>query len=302
VAVIAAVALLAAFPLPPRQLDEAGEALAAQPACDPCPLAKPAADELPIADQAGSQVVAGRLRRDRSGLTGTVRVLNIRGQPSRSAVEVLGARQSSCGRGCRRFRLPLAASVRVGVRERGRRFVAELPAQWAQRDSAQARRLLTTAQAAMRGLDGVRQREEITSGPGSYARTDYRFRAPDRMALQTNGGVNRVVVGEHQWFRVRGTSWERTSYGAGIPFSLRRWFRWTTYARSVRLLDRRREAGRPLTELALMDPATPVWMRLVIDERTGRVLRERTVTKGHFMSSRYFGFGRRPRIDAPDGG
>jgi putative copper export protein len=302
VAVIAAVALLAVFPLPPRQLGEAGEALAAQPACDPCPLPKPAPDELPVADQAGSQVVAAWLRRDRAGLTGTIRVSNIRGQPSRSAIDVLGARQSSCGRGCRRFRLPLAASVQVGVRERGRRFVAELPARWRQRNSARARRLLTTAQAAMRGLDSVRQTEEVTSGPGSYARTEYRFRAPDRMALETSGGVRRVVLGERQWFRTRMSPWQRTSYGSGIPFALRRWFRWTTYARSVRLLDRRREAGRPVTELALMDPATPVWLRLVIDERTGRVLRERMVTKAHFMTSRYFGFGRRTRIETPDVG
>jgi len=97
----------------------------------------------------------------------------------------------------------------------------------------------------------------------------------------------------------RVTPWERKSYGSGIPFSLRRWFRWTTYARAVRLLDRRREGGRPVAELALMDPATPVWMRMVIDERTGRVLRERLVTKGHFSTSRYFGFGRRTRIEAP---
>ncbi len=302
VAVIAAVALLAIFPLPPRQLGEAGEALAGQPPCDPCPLPKPAADELSVADQAGSQVVAGWLRRDRAGISGTVRASDIRGQPSRSAIEVLGARQSSCGRGCRRFRLPLAARVRVAVRDGGERFMAQLPGEWRQAGSARARRLLTTAQSAMRGLDSVRQTEEITSGPGSYARTEYRFKAPSRMALQTDGGVQRLIVGERQWFRTRGTPWRRTSYGSGIAFSLRRWFRWTTYARSVRLLGRRRDGGRPVTELALMDPATPVWVRLVIDERTGRVLRERMVTRGHFMTSRYFGFGRKTPIEAPDVG
>ena len=299
VAVLAAVALLVAFPLPPRQLGEADDALAAQPACDPCPLPKPAADELPVAGQAGSEVVAGWLRRDRTGLSGTVRVSDIRGQPSRSGIDVLGATQSSCGPGCRRFRLPPAATVRVGVRDRGRRFVAELPARWRQGDSARARRLLRSAQARMRTLDSVRQTEEVTSGPGSYARTEYRLQAPDRMALKTNGGVQTVIAGERQWLRTRVTPWERKSYGSGIPFSLRRWFRWTTYARAVRLLDRRREGGRPVAELALMDPATPVWMRMVIDERTGRVLRERLVTKGHFSTSRYFGFGRRTRIEAP---
>jgi copper transport protein len=301
-AVLAAVALLVAFPLPPRQLGEADQALAAQPACDPCPLPKPAADELPVADQAGSEVVAGWLRRSRTGLSGTVRVSDIFGQPSRSAIDVLGARQSSCGLGCRRFRLPAGPSVSVGVRDGGRRFVAELPARWHQGGSGRARLLLAFAQASMRRLGSVRETEAVTSGPGSYARTEYRFQAPDRMALKTNGGVQSVIAGERQWFRTRETPWERRSYGSGIAFSLRRWFRWTTYAHAVRLLDRRREAGRPVAELALMDPATPVWLRMVIDERTGRVLRERMVTKGHFMTSRYFGFGRRTRIEAPDVG
>ena len=302
VAVLAAVALLVAFPLPPRQLGEADEAVAAQSACDPCPLPKPAADELPVADQAGSQLVAGWLRRDRGTLSGTVRVSDIRGQPSRAPIEVLGSRQSSCGLGCRRFRAPAAATLRVSVRDRGRRFVAELPAQWSLGDSKRARRQLLSAQASMRRLASVRQTEAVTSGPGSYARTEYRLQAPDRMALKTGRGVQTVIAGERQWFRTRGTPWERQSYGSGIPFSLRRWFRWTTYAQAVRLLDRRREGGRPVVELALMDPATPVWMRLVIDEGTHRVLRERIMTKGNLRTSRYFGFGRPMRIEIPDVG
>ncbi len=51
-----------------------------------------------------------------------------------------------------------------------------------------------------------------------------------------------------------------------------------------------------------MDPATPVWMRLVIDERSDRVLRERIITKGNLRTSRYFGFGRPIRIEIPDVG
>lgn len=301
-AVLAAVALLVAFPLPPRQLGEADQALAAQPACDPCPLPKPAANELPVADQAGSQLVAGWLRRDRGTLSGTVRVSDIRGQPSRAPIDVLGSRQSSCGVGCRRFRVPSAAKLRVGVHDQGRRFVVELPAQWRLGASARARRLLAFAQASMRRLHSVRQTEAVTSGPGSYARTEYLLLAPDRMALQTDLGVQTVIDDERRWFRTRDTAWQHTSYGSGIGFSLRRWFRWTTYAQSVRLLDSRSEGGRPVVELALMDPATPVWMRLVIDERTGRVLRERIISKAHLTTSRYFGFGRRIRIEIPNVG
>jgi len=109
-----------------------------------------------------------------------------------------------------------------------------------------------------------------------------------------------VIIGERQWFRSAETRWARTSYGSGIPFSVARWFRWTTYATAIRLLARGRENGRPVTELALMDPATPVWVRLVVDDRSGRVLRERMVTKAHFMRSRYFDFNQPISIEAPD--
>ncbi|MGH2950091.1 MAG: copper resistance D family protein, partial [Solirubrobacteraceae bacterium] len=300
IGVVAAVAVLVAFPLPPRQLADADEeAIAAAAPCDPCPLPKPKADELPVAEQAGSQLVAGWLRRDDGQVTGTVRVIDIRGQPARGPFEVLGARQSGCGPGCRRFSLPAADVVRVAVRERARQHIARLPATWRPEATPRARRLLERAQRTMRALRSVRQVEEVTSGPGSYAGTAYRLRAPNRMAYTTNGGARTVIVGERQWFRNGETPWARTSYGSGIPFSVARWFRWTTYATAVRLLRRGREHGRPVIELALMDPATPVWIRLVVDERTGRVVRERMVTKAHFMDSRYFAFNRPLSIEAP---
>jgi copper transport protein len=299
VGVVAAVAVLVAFPLPPRQLaDAAEEAIAA--ACDPCPLPKPKADELPVAEQAGSQLVAGWLRRDRGQLTGTVRVIDIQGQPAGAPFEVPDARQSGCGPGCRRFSLPAADVVRVAVRDHGRRFIARLPAIWQPNAASRARRLLVRAQRTMRAQRSLRQVEEVTSGPGSYGRTDYRLRAPNRMAYTTNGGARTVIIGERQWFRGSETQWARTSHGSGIPFSVARWFRWTTYATAARLLRHRRENGRPVTELALMDPATPLWVRLVVDDRSGRVLRERMVTKAHFMTSRYFAFNAPLSIEAPD--
>lgn len=71
IGVVGAVAALVAFPLPPRQLADTDEAVAARPACDPCPLPRPAGDELAVAERAGSHVVAGWLRRDsRAGSRG----------------------------------------------------------------------------------------------------------------------------------------------------------------------------------------------------------------------------------------
>jgi copper transport protein len=294
-AVVGAVAVLVAFPLPPRQLAAAGEA-AGGAACDPCPLPKPTAEELAVAEQAGSRLVAGWLRRDDGAVTGTVRVLDLRGRPVSEPFVVIGARQRACGRGCLRFALPAVDTVRVAVPDRDRRFVAKLPARWEARSGRQPRRQVEAAQHAMRSLRSVREVERVTSGPGSYARTAYQLRAPHRMSFTTSGGTRVVVLGERRWFRSSDTQWTRGSYGSGIPFSLRRWFRWTTYATAVRVLRRHRR----VTELALMDPATPVWVRLIVDDRTHRVLRERMISTGHFMRSRFFAFNRPVSIQPPN--
>jgi hypothetical protein len=198
--------------------------------------------------------------------------------------------------------MPAADVARVAVRDRGREFVAQLPAVWEQGSAMRARALLLRAQRAMRSLRSVREVEEVTSGPGSYGRTEYRLQAPNRMAYTTSAQARTVIVGERQWFRSADTPWTRTAYGSGIPFSVARWFRWTAYATAARVLRRGRKEGRPVTEIALMDPATPVWLRLVVDDRTGRVVRERLVTKAHFMRSRYFAFNEPLSIEIPDGG
>lgn len=299
--VVAAVAVLVTFPLPPRQLGDADdEARAAAPICDPCPLPAPARGELAVAEGAGSHLVAGWIRRGRRGLAGTVRVLDSEGKPARAPFEVHGARQRACGPGCRRFETGGAAAVlRVTVTERGRRFVAELPARWRRGQDARARRLLERAQATMRRLRSVHEIEEVTSGPGSYARTDYRVRAPDRMTYTTNRGIESVIVGRRQWFRSPSLPWEARDYGAGLAFRTRTWFRWTTYARAVRLLGLRRERGRPVAVLALADLATPVWFRLVVDRGTRRILRARMIAEAHFMTQRYRAFNRPLTIRPP---
>src|SRR5204862_400741 len=99
--VFAAVGVLVAFPLPPRQLEDATNgSRAAVPPCSPCPLPAPAADELSVAAQGGSTVVATWIRRSGGGTTGTVRLLDYRGNPAIGPARIAGARQSGCGPGC----------------------------------------------------------------------------------------------------------------------------------------------------------------------------------------------------------
>ncbi|MEJ7798112.1 MAG: CopD family protein [Solirubrobacteraceae bacterium] len=298
--VVGAVALLATFPLPPRQLSETDEALAAVPACDPCPLERPAADELAVADNAGSRIVAGWLRRDGERVTGTIRLLDYKAKPTEAPIAIDGARAKPCGPGCRRFTVRTDV-VRVAVRERGRQYVALLPARWARGESGKARTLLRRAQAAMRELRSVRQLEDITSGPGSFARTHYRLAAPDRMTYAAEpAGSRAIIVGERQWVRYTPEMpWEARAYGSGIPFSTRSWFRWTGYAQEVRLLARWRERGSPMAELALMDPGTPAWIRLIVELDSMRVIRETMIAGGHYMTTRYSAFNELSIIKAP---
>jgi copper transport protein len=297
-AVVVAVAFLVAFPLPPRQLGEADEAAAAERPCDPCPLPRPAADELSVAEHAGSRLVAAWLRRRGDRLSGTVRVLGIRDEPVHARATVVGARQSSCGPGCWRFSLRASGEpLEVAMRERGRRYVARLPTRWSQGSSRRARRMLARTQRTMSRLRSMRELETVTSAPGAFARTVYRLQAPNRFSYVTNGGVESTVVGGRQWFREPGSDWRGQRYGGGgPPFRTRSWFRWTPYAQEVRLL---RDDGRRM-ELALMDPGTPVWLRLTVDLGTMRTVRERMIATAHFMTRRYLDFNRPVVVRPPD--
>ena len=202
------------------------------------PAPRPAADELGVADSAGSSVVAGWIGRTPDAVTGTVRLLDRKGAPARVPVELPGARTSSCGAGCRRFRLPAGATgVEVAVRERGERYATTLPATWDRGGNARARALLRRAQRTMRALGGVRELERLTSGPGTSATTEYRLRAPDRLAWHTGRGVESVVIGRRQWIRQPGIGWREQPYGEGLAFKTRSWFAWSRYAREVRLLS-----------------------------------------------------------------
>lgn len=286
-----------AFPPP------SGRALPAQAAgpCSPCPLPAAAADELAVAANAGSQLVAAWVRRSPDAVTGTVRVVDITGRPSGLPVRLPGLVGTSCGRGCLTFSAPPATrQLPVEITEDDRRHTARLPTVWSASGSARARRLVGQAQAAMRATTSAREVEEVTSGPGSYARTDYRFVAPDRMAFSTDRGVESVVDGERQWRRVGGGRWEQRAYGAGLAFRTARWFRWTPYARTVRLLGVSRRAGRRVAELALYDENTPVWLRLSVELATRHVLRERLTARAHYMTARYSAFDRPLRIALPE--
>jgi hypothetical protein len=298
VGVVGAAAFLVAFPLPPRQADQAARQVGRLPACTSCPLPTPAPGELSVGAQAGSQTVAAWVRRRGDGLTGTVRALDFRGRPARSAPRVPGAVTVACGPGCATFALASAPpTLRVVVGEGGRSYAAALPVRWDPGGARRARRLLDRGERTMRALRSVVEDERVTSGPGTLAIARYRLRAPDRVAYRTAAGAQSIEIAGRQWVRVGGGPWAETPAAGGLPFRTTSWFRWTPYARSVALLGQSGGVAR----IALMDPGTPVWVRLWIEHRTGRVLREELVAPARLIVHRFHAFDRPVTIRAPRG-
>jgi putative copper export protein len=310
VAVAVVVALLVAFPLP-RQV-AAARALAVQPlaACNPCVLPLPASDQLAVATNAGSEIVAGWLRRHAGNLEGQVRVLDIEGQAASTPFEIEGAAVSpSCGPGCRTFTIRgTPAAVRVVIDPDRHALSASLPTRWQPTGSTAARRILDRAQAVMRHLRSVRQVEEVSSVPGLYALSDGHLQAPDRWANTTY--VVRpparpqledelVTIGARQWTRQPGGAWQLQPQGGTLPFRTPTLFTWSSYAEAVRLIGVEHSQGHRTATLALMDPGTPAWWTLHVDLATGRVLDARLITSGHFISARYSQFNSAAPILAP---
>jgi hypothetical protein len=151
----------------------------------------------------------------------------------------------------------------------------------------------------MRRLRTVREEERLTSGPGTYVRTLYRLKAPHRFAYETSLGARSIVIGKRQWTRTRGDPWQARPFGGASAFRTKEFFRWTPYARAARLLRVYGSAGGRIADVALMDSATPVWFRLQIELSTGRVLKDRMITKAHFMDRRYFAFNDPLAIEPP---
>jgi len=152
----------------------------------------------------------------------------------------------------------------------------------------------------MRQLRSVQESERVSSIPGLYAMTRYRLKSPNRLAYRTNGQVQTVSIGGKEWDRPSPRDrWQQRKFGGGLPFQTRSWFTWTTYAQQTYLLGYHTEAGRRVAEVGLMDAGTPTWWRLSIDLRSHRVLHDRLITNGHFMSQRFFGFDQPVSIHPP---
>jgi hypothetical protein len=292
---IVAVAALVAFPLPPRQLTEAGEAEAAAPCSPSCPLPAAAPDQLAVASHVGPDIAGFWIRRDGATVDATMRLVDWNEKPVDGSVEVPAGNVEGCGVGCWRLvDVPASRDLSVEIDAGKYQGQVAVPAQWSTRRNAAAQRLLRRAQATMRSLRSVRLAEHLNSGLGVTVNTAYRFAAPDRMAYHASSGATQIAIGKTSYLSTGGGRFKRSPFGAG-SFRFAQTFRWTVYGRTVRWLG----ATRRHVSLALFDPGTPVWYRLTIERSTGRVIKEQMVTGGHFMDRRYFAFNRPVAIVPP---
>lgn len=304
-AAVAVAALLAVFPLPPRQLLEeataggdGGEQASAVPA--------PAPGELSVAEQAGPWIAAVWIRRDGQRLRGTVRLLDIDAKPVGARVRVARARQRGCGRGCMRFvSAPNRKVLTVHISRGASQHSARVPVRFDPRRTAGARALLRRAHETLDRADSFRIEERLSGGPGSLVTVDYAVRPPSRFrtTVRADNVAERINIGSRAWGRVNGGPWtvdDRLS-----PVDTSELLPARGHAQHVRFLAVGSQRGRRFADIALTDPGslekfgTPFWFRLRIDLATGRPTGMRMVAPGHFMRHRYLAFGEPLDIKPP---
>ena len=303
--VVAAAALLVAFPVPPREVRQVAAAYASARvvACKPCPLPKPTEEELAVAAPAGRLTVAAWLRKRGAGLDGTIRVLDRRRRPVDAAISVAAAPSPArCGKGCWRVRLAEQPdALTLVIVDSGKRHRVELPARWLSENNDRARRILGRVQRRMRALRTVRQVElgQSAGAKGPRARIDLELQAPDRMRYRS-ATVTGVIIGRRAWFRdARSLGWQEGSKGEEA-FRMSDGFRWMVFAETVRLLGGGTKDGRRVAYLALVDWGYPVFYRFTVDLDRGYVLDATLTTPENRIDESYSGFDAPLEIREPD--
>ncbi len=235
-------------------------------------------------------------------MTGTLRIIDGKRRPAAGPASIAGATsQRPCGTGCWRFSVPRAGPVLVlAVGASRDRRIVRLLATWDRAGDAGARRILGRAQRSMRRLQTLRQVETVQSAgaTGTGGRVEFGFRSPDRMTYET-ASAESVVIGARSWIRPDPITGWLSLARADEDFRVRDGFRWTVFASTARLVAVHRERGRRVAELALLDWGYPLWYRLTVDLRTGRVLRQTLVTPENRIEDRYFAFDRPLEVTSP---
>jgi len=303
VLVVAAAAILAAFPIPPSRLVEEEASRQATPSASALP--RPGA--LTMGSHAGQVLVGLTLR---PGLPGpnqvVVYLLPLEGNTAAGGLKatlVLSGNSvalESCGDACRRADVSLQGDQSLSVDVAGPKGgtasfdIPKLPAP----DGAA---LLQRAQARIHQLRTYRLFETLSSGLATIP-AQYAFQAPNRMESSVNGQSQAVWIGGTRYLKeTPGAAWQVQPGGPSIPVPS---FIWDYFKPFVdpRVVGVGRIDGVSTTVVAFAggQRGTPIWFRLWVDP-TGLVRRAEMRAPGHFMDDRYYDFDATFTISAPTG-
>jgi copper transport protein len=301
VVVIGAAAILAAYPLPPGRAEEAEEAAVAAVGSS---RAVPLAGDLTLGEGAGQTLVGLTLRPGEPGRNeALIFVLPIGGPDAARDVPVsigVGSRQIdavSCGTTCRRAFVRLDGGERllidVGGHEGGT-AAFDVP----RLAAANGADLVRAGTKRMRELDTLRVAE--TLGPAHPPiRTDYAYRAPDRMRIDAGTRYRLIAIGSRQY------QWDSSSKKWSVSEKLSQIdapaFQWSSFKPvAARITVKEKVDGVETTVVSFFagDVANPVWFKLWID-RSDLVHRMEMRAIGHFMDQRLLAFDEPVSIEPP---
>ncbi len=291
VAVVAAAAVLAAYPIPPSRLVEAEAAHQATPPAS----ALPKAGDLTMGNHAGQVLVGLTLRpagpRMNEALVYLLPLEGTKAAKDLEATITAGGRTSAltaCGDTCRQASLELEGDQTVVVSvagSKGGRATFEIPKLPAPDGSG----LLRRAQARIHQLQTYRLFETLSSGIATIP-SRYAFQAPSRMESSVNQSQT-VWVGDTRYSRAKpGNAWQVERGGPSIPVPS---FIWDYFKPFVdpRIVGEDQIDGVRTTVVSFAGgrQGTPIWFRLWIDPK-GLVHMAEMRAQGHFMDDRYYDF------------
>ena len=309
VGVIAAAALLAAFPLPPARVQESE----AEEVYEAEATALPRAGDLTLGGHAGEVLIGLTVRPESGGPDRILLYLQDLGDETTTASRPVDLRIDGravdvtlCGPTCREAVAELDGSQRIEVGVGGDNGgvagfrLPDLPARPADGIVAEMMQRMHT-------LQSYRLDEDLTSGLGTTLRSRYEFLAPDsyRTEVVEQGTVvsQTIVIGTTRYLRDSpNASWEKQAGGPGLSVPSFIWDYFRPFV-DARVVDRGRVEGTQTTVVSFFGGAeqgTPVWFRLWIDD-DGLVHRAEMRAQGHFMDHRYFGFDAPITIRPPEG-
>ena len=302
IAVVAAAAILAAFPIPPSRLVEEEAAQQATPSASALP--KPGA--LTMGSHAGQVLVGLTLRPARRGTNeALVYLLPLEGNKAAAdlkATITAAGRTSpllSCGDTCRRAIVELQGDQALVINvagSKGGKATFEVPKLPAPDGSL----VLERAQARIHELRTYRLFETLSSGLATIP-SQYAFQAPNRME-STVEQSRTAWIGDTRYIRDKpGAAWQVQPGGPSIPVPSFIWDYFKPFVDPRIVGDERVDGVRTtVVSFAGGQKGTPIWFRLWIDPG-GLVRRAEMRAPGHFMDDRYYDFDAPFTISAPTG-